>query len=81
MRNLFFRHLHFVDYLFIGAVVCAVFGFAVAVASAEVYFPVVFQIAFNVGVIAMLILLGIGVVGVAGEVTVRLCNRLRLVIG
>ena len=71
--------LHLVDYLFIGAVVCAVLGFAVAVASAEIYLPVVFQIAFDVGVLAMLILLGIGIVGAVGEVIVRLCNRLKLI--
>ena len=51
------------DYLFCGAVFGGIGGFLVSTAAAEFGFPVIARIAFEIGLLAILLLVGLGIAG------------------
>ena len=59
------RQSHWLERLFLGALICGVAGFTGAVTAAAFGLPVIFQIAFITGVTAMLAIFAIGIAGIA----------------
>ena len=72
MNNTASLFSHFVGYLFSAAVFCGTVGFVTSAAAAEYGFPVIAHITFNIGLIAIVVLLGFGVAALIGAAWQRL---------
>ncbi len=60
------------SHLFHAAVACGVAGLFIAIASAEIGFPVLAQVGFSIGLVAIIVLLGIGATGLTHLIYRRL---------